>query len=176
MRHKLWLAACAMALMASPAMGDDDCRRYRDEIRVGGGMQDTYVTKCRQQDGRYETKHDPYEKGGYFIRPQDSRHYEPNVGRGTYSGQNDWNGNAGSGAHTHYFNDGYNTRVVIGGGSGPMVVVDPFDSWRYGNRHYRGYYQRDWSPAKRSFHQHHRGPGWQKHWQHHQRSMNGGKK
>lgn len=163
---RLFIFAAIVASFATlPAQAEEDCRRYKDEIRVGGGMQDTYVTKCRQNDGRYDTKHDPYEKGGYFIRPQDSRHYEPNVGRGT----------SRSGTHTHYFNDDYNTRVIIGGDRSPVVVVDPFDSWRYGNRNYHGYYQRDWSPAKRGFYQNHRGPGWQKHWQHHERAMNGGK-
>jgi hypothetical protein len=111
---------------------------------------DSYGTACKQHDGTWREveKNAPYEKGGYFIRPDDSRYYSPNTS-----------------THNYHVDEG-NTRVIISDGQVPYVVVDPF----YGHR-YR--YDRDWSAAKRGFYQHHHGPGWQKHWKMHQRTLNG---
>lgn len=158
------IALGGIILFAGTAQAEEDCRRYKDEIRVGGGMSDTYETKCRDEKGDYTKKHDPYEGGGYFIRPQDSSDYQPARDNRAHMNNN---------THTHHFDDRYDTRVILGGGSGvPIVVVNPFNGHQY-----RGSYDygRNWSPSQQNFQYHHGGtPGWQKHWKHHQRAMNGG--
>lgn len=150
---RLLLVALMMCAIPVTAQAEE-CRRFTDEYRVGGSNRNSLGVMCKEADGSWrevKSDKDKYDKGGYFIRPQDSRHYRAETPN-----------------RTHYFNDDYNTRVVIGGGA-PYVVVDPFGSGY--NNYGSNYSRRDWSPAKRGFHRHHRGPGWKKHWKHHQKAI-----
>lgn len=145
------LGLLVIGIANSAVANDRECRRFTEEIRVGGNNVDSYGTICKAPDGTWrevESDEGGYEKGGYFIRPDDSRYYEPDT-------------------HIHHFNDRYDTRVIIGDSRQPYVVVDPY---YYGRR---SHYDRHWNPAKRAFHRHHHGPGWEKHWKHHERTLNG---
>ncbi|MCH2548024.1 MAG: hypothetical protein MK052_10505 [Alphaproteobacteria bacterium] len=147
------IASTVMAAsMVAPAWAkDQQCRKFTDEIRVGDNDVDSYGIICQQPDGTWrevQAENKKYEKGGYFIRPNDSRNYQPAQNTRIYD------------------LDDMNTQVVIGKGRQPYVVVDPFRNYRYSPRDYR-----NWSPAKRSFYQHHHGPNWEKHWEHHKRAM-----
>lgn len=149
----------AQGLSKPQTLSTRECRQFTTERRAGSGQGDRYGVMCRQPDGSWQRLSseaggdDPYAKGGYFIRPEPSSpRFSADI--------------PPSRSHTHYFDGG--VGVVIS--DRPYVIVDPYQSRRpfRGGYGYYGY-GRDWSPAKRSFHRHHHGPGWNKHWQQHQK-------
>lgn len=141
------LGALLACMMPAHAMAAKECRQFIREHRAGSNMDNRYGLICKQPDGSWREVvpgGDVPDNGGHFIRPEPDSY--PRYG---------------SGSHTHYFDN--NTRVIIS--DRPYVVIDPYPYWRgYGH---------DWSPSKQHFHDHHRGPGWQKHWKHHERTLNG---
>lgn len=130
-----------VASAPNPAQAHDrECRRFTEKIYVDGNYVDSYGTTCQQADGSWrevEQDDDDDAKGGYSIRPQDSRYYRPDT-------------------HSYY---GNNTHLIIN----DYVVAYP----------YYGHHNHHWSPAKRDFHQHHHGTGWEKHWEMHERTLEG---
>jgi len=128
------------------AQSQEECRRYTQETRVGGGSQNSYGMLCKQPDGTWKDMTAASDESGY-----------------SYSAQSAAPAALPPRSHTHEFGDDFDTRVVVGDGA-PYVIIDPFARYHRPN-------QRDWDNSKRSFYRTHNGPGWDKHWKHHQRTL-----
>lgn len=156
------LAACAAIAVLSQApaavaqqRAEQHCREYTREIR-SGAQGNQFGTMCLQPDGTWKIMDvgTDTQRSGTVIQ----------AGPSSVSGH-------GHDTRTQSRTRIYSTHpdapaeLVIQDNIPAYIVVDPY-RWR-GN-----YHRRDWSPSKRGFHQHHHGPGWQKHWQHHQKALN----
>lgn len=151
------VAAVSALFAVTAAQAQQQCREYTQEYR--SNQPDVKGQMCLQADGTWKimdvSSNSQSRNTGYQVGV--------NNGAPSFSGHNR-NTQTQSRTRIYSSHPDSPTQLVIQDNMIPYVVVQPY-------RGYGNYQRRDWSPSKRSFNQHHRGPNWQKHWKHHERAM-----
>lgn len=169
------ISSLFIALSAPPQMAE-----AQSEQRAGARVSNTQSTRMQGGFGvqdstsAYNRVHNRANRPNQgFVRQPTTRNY----GAQSYN-QNYYNNNYGN-----YGGYGYGANI---GGNGSGIYVgsgypggyDPYAN--YNRNYYSGGNWRDrdgyrWGQDRDrdAFRQHHRGPGWEKHWEHHRKSMRG---
>lgn len=159
----------AVVFAHSAAAQQSYCREFTREVDVGGQMQEAYGTACQQADGSWQIMSDSHmgqgtEQPAAQNTPQQSSRSsvvvvnpnQPDViivrPSRTYEAQS--------------YGYGYSVGAGTGGTS---LTIGTYPMYGYYHPHHRYRWGNDY--RRDSFYRHHHGPGWQKHWKHHERSL-----
>lgn len=154
------LALLVMLFAPPSAAQQEQCREFTRQIMIDGQMQDAYGTVCLQPDGTWAIRSAPPQEEqpsstgytqmtpaqpGTVATPRPTRSY---------------------GAQSYQYGYG------IGSGGTSIYIGQEYPYYYgYGYPHHHHRYRWGRDRHRDNFYQHHHGPHWNKHWQHHQRTL-----